>query len=240
MKTALVTGSSKGIGKQIAIDFLKEGYFVFLNYGHDDLTANDLKDELKLISNNFKILKNDFSTKESIENFCSEILSSADEIDVLVLNAGATNRKNLDTITFEEWSSVMMTNLNAPFYIIKLLKEKIKYSGNIIFIGSILGIYSHAMSIPYAVSKAGLHMLAKSLIKEFCEEKIRVNVIAPGFVDTPWQKAKPQEQRKRIEDKTALKRFAKVEEISNAVQFVVNNGFVNGAILSLDGGYCYK
>lgn len=134
----------------------------------------------------------------------------------------------------------MMTNLNAPFYIIKLLKEKIKYSGNIIFIGSILGIYSHAMSIPYAVSKAGLHMLAKSLIKEFCEEKIRVNVIAPGFVDTPWQKAKPQEQRKRIEDKTALKRFAKVEEISNAVQFVVNNGFVNGAILSLDGGYCYK
>ena len=155
MKTALVTGSSKGIGKQIAIDFLKEGYFVFLNYGHDDLTANDLKDELKLISNNFKILKNDFSTKESIENFCSEILSSADEIDVLVLNAGATNRKNLDTITFEEWSSVMMTNLNAPFYIIKLLKEKIKYSGNIIFIGSILSFAEYEILFIIKITSSG-------------------------------------------------------------------------------------
>ncbi len=240
MKTAIVTGSSKGIGKQIAIDFLKKDYFVFLNYGHDDLAINDLKEELKSFSSNFKILKNDFSTKESVEKFCSEIISYTKDIDVLVLNAGTTNRNNLDTITFEEWNSVMMTNLNAPFYMVKLLKENIKHSGNIIFIGSILGVYPHAMSIPYAVSKAGLHMLAKSLVKEFCDEKIRVNVVAPGFVDTPWQKKKPQEQRKRIEDKTALGRFAKIDEISDAVQFIVNNGFINGTILSLDGGYCYK
>lgn len=116
----------------------------------------------------------------------------------------------------------------------------IKNNGNIVFIGSIFGKYPHSMSIPYSVSKAGIHMLAKSLVKEFCEQKVRVNVVAPGFVDTPWQKNKPQDQRKRIEDKTALHRFAQIEEISNAIQFVVNNGFVNGAILSLDGGYCYK
>lgn len=240
MKNAVVTGSSKGIGKQIGIDLLRNGYFVFFNYGHDDSSAKELEQELKSISNNFKIIKNDFSTKENIEKFCLEIISSADEIDVLVLNAGATNRNNLDTITFEEWSSVMMTNLNAPFYIIKMLRNVIKYNGNIIFIGSVLGKYPHSMSIPYSVSKAGVHMLAKSLVKEFCEEKIRVNVVAPGFVDTPWQKNKPQDQRKRIEDKTALHRFAQVEEISNAVQFVINNNFINGAIVPIDGAYCYK
>ena len=240
MKTALVTGSTQGIGKQVGIDLLKAGYHVIFNYGHNDEGAKELEKEISLFSKNFSIIKNDFSTEENIYKFVSDVKQIINHLDVLVLNASITNKNNIEDLTFSEWNDVIMTNLTAPFFLVKSFKNLIKTNGNIIFIGTILGLFPHSISIPYGVSKAAIHMLAKSLVKEFCENKIRVNVIAPGFVDTPWQKNKAPDHRKRIEDKIALHRFATVEEISNSVHFVINNNYVNGAILQLDGAYDYK
>lgn len=240
MKYAVVTGSSKGIGKQVGIDFLKQGYHVIFNYGHDDSVLAELNNELAIISSNYTIIKNDFSCMEKIENFVLQVNKIVDKIDVLVLNTAMTNRKTFDTLTMDEWNEVLTTNLTSPCFLIQKLKNKIKQNGNIIFIGAMLGEVPHAISIPYGVSKAGVHILAKYLVKEFCEDNIRVNVVAPGFVETPWQKNKPVEQRKRIEEKIALKRFATPEEISDAVMFIVNNGYINGAILDINGAYCYK
>lgn len=240
MKYAVITGSSKGIGKQIGIDLLKQGYFVVFNYGHDDSVIPALSEELTQISNNFKIIKNDFSTIEHIENFVKTVCSITDNIDVLVLNSAMTDRTDFEKLTIEQWNKVLMTNLTSPCFLVQKFKNLIEKNGNIIFIGALLGLVPHAISIPYGVTKAGLHMLAKYLVKEFCEDNIRVNVIAPGFVETPWQKNKPEDLRKRIEDKIALHRFATPEEISDAALFIINNNYMNGAILNIDGCYSYK
>lgn len=103
-----------------------------------------------------------------------------------------------------------------------------------------MGIHPHAMSISYGVSKAGLHFLTKYLVKYFGDRNITVNAICPGFVDTPWQKNKTLDHRERIEDKIALGRFAEPEEIAQLVNSVLENGYINGSILNIDGGYDFK
>lgn len=240
MKYAVVTGATKGIGKQIGIDLLKLGYFVIFNYGHDDSIIEDLNLELLRISDKFKIIKNDCSNIEKISSFVKEVSNINKYIDVLILNAATTDRTNFENLTIEQWNNVLTTNLTSPCFLVQKFKHLIRKNGNIIFTGSLLGTVPHAISIPYGVSKAGLHMLAKYLVKEFCEENIRVNVVAPGFVETPWQRNKPKDLRKRIEGKIALHRFATPEEISDVILFIINNNYINGAIMKIDGGYVYK
>lgn len=120
------------------------------------------------------------------------------------------------------------------------LSDYIVRGGKVIFIGAVMGIYPHAVSIPYAVSKAGLHMLSKQLVKHLSPHGITVNTVVPGFVDTLWQKDKPLEQRKRIENKIALKRFAVPEEVAQLCWDISQNDYVNGSLLKIDGGYCYE
>lgn len=240
MKYAVVTGSSKGIGKQTGIDLMKKGYFVFFNYGHDESVVESLKSELSQISENYEIIKNDFSSFEKIQKFTEDVRKITEVVDVLVLNVATTDRTKFEEMTMDSFNKVLMTNLTAPCFLVQQFKKFVPNGGNIIFIGAMLGRVPHALSVSYGVSKAGLHMFAQYLVKEFCEQKIRVNVVAPGFVETPWQNNKPEEIRKNIENKISLHRFATPEEISDAVLFVINNTYINGSIVNMDGGYCYK
>ena len=240
-KTAIVTGSTKGIGKAIGLSLLKEGYYVIFNYASSEETASYLDTELsKEYSNQYEIIKADLSTIEGVTTFANEITKNHKEIHCLILNNGTTSRKTLDEITHEEWNTVLSTNLTAPLFLIQKLNPYLQHDGRIIFIGSLMGKYPHSLSIPYGISKAGVHMMAKYLVKEFAPRKITVNVIVPGFVDTPWQKDKPAEIRKSIESKVALERFALPEEIADLCLSVIKNGYINGAELVIDGGYCYK
>jgi NAD(P)-dependent dehydrogenase (short-subunit alcohol dehydrogenase family) len=154
-----------------------------------------------------------------------------------VLNTAITNRKAFEDISFNEWNAVMDTNLNIPFFIVQKLSGMIKNYGRIIFIGALMGIFPHAMSISYAVSKAGLHMLSKSLVKVFKERNITVNAIAPGFIDTDWQLSKDADHRKRIEDKIALNRFGHPEEVAQICIGIIENQYINGSIIDINGGY---
>ena len=158
----------------------------------------------------------------------------------MILNAGATNRNSFSDMTIDEWNYVINVNLTMPFFIVQSLVDCIIKGGSILFIGAVMGIYPHAISIPYAVSKAGVHMLSRQLVKHLAPYKITVNTIAPGFVDTPWQKSKPLEQRIRIENKIALKRFALPEEIAQLCWDISQNAYINGSLLEIDGGYCYE
>lgn len=236
-RNVVVTASTKGIGYAIAKKFLENGDRVILNYSTDDSIINKIDKELEKYKGKYEIIKEDLSSIENIEDFDKKIKKIFKKIDILILNAGITNRKNLEEITYEEYMKVMDINLNMPFYLVKKLEKDIKENGNIIFIGSVMGLYPHAISIPYAVSKAGIKMLAESLVKFFKERKIRVNTIAPGFIDTPWQKNKEIEHRKRIENKIALRRFGLPEEVANLCYHVVENDYINGATLKIDGGY---
>lgn len=239
-KTAIVTGSTRGIGLAIAKELLDNGYFVFLNYAQNVSEAKNAEEFLKSsYSGNFDIIQQELKDKESVDQFYEKIIKTETEIDVLVLNAGITDRTKWSELTWDGWNRVMDVNLNAPAALIRSFDKHFREGGNIIFIGSVLGNYAHSVSVPYSVSKAAIHTLTKALVKEYCERGIRVNAICPGFTETEWQKNKSKEQRDRICNKISLHRFAKVEEISEIVINVINSTYINGALIEADGGYIY-
>ena len=161
-------------------------------------------------------------------------------IDLLVLNAGITDRTKWRELTWEKFQRVMNVNVNVPAEIIRRLDSTLNAGGNIIMISSAMSVYPHAVSVPYTVSKSAVNGLVKALVKEYCDRNIRVNAVLPGFVDTTWQKSKPADQRQRICDKTALHRFAEPEEIAQVITSIINLGYINGALIPVDGGYCYR
>lgn len=237
----LVTGGTKGIGKAIVLKYLHQGCYAIITYSSDDETAELFQRELDVnYKDKYEIIKADLSKIEEVKIMCNIIRCKYRKIDYLILNAGATNRNSFSDMTIDEWNYVINVNLTMPFFIVQSLVDCIIKGGSILFIGAVMGIYPHAISIPYAVSKAGVHMLSRQLVKHLAPYKITVNTIAPGFVDTPWQKSKPLEQRIRIENKIALKRFALPEEIAQLCWDISQNAYINGSLLEIDGGYCYE
>ena len=241
MNIVLVTGGTKGIGKAIVLKYLHQGCYAIITYSSDDETAELFQRELDVnYKDKYEIIKADLSKIEEVKIMCNIIRCKYRKIDYLILNAGATNRNSFSDMTIDEWNYVINVNLTMPFFIVQSLVDCIIKGGSILFIGAVMGIYPHAISIPYAVSKAGVHMLSRQLVKHLAPYKITVNTIAPGFVDTPWQKSKPLEQRIRIENKIALQRFALPEEIAQLCWDISQNAYINGSLLEIDGGYCYE
>jgi 3-oxoacyl-[acyl-carrier protein] reductase len=239
MKRALVTGGTKGIGLAISKMLLHEGYFVTATYANDVASAEVCAQTLRDISTNFEIIKADQSNKDEIKILVKHLLERR-EINCIICNAGITQRKSMLDITEEEWEEVMTVNVNVPFFIIRDLYNIIPNGSRIIFIGSEMAIHPHGTSLAYGVSKTAVHALATNLVKFFEDTGTTVNAVAPGFVETEWQSTKPEHIRQNICNKTAVKRFASVEEIADAVRFCINNAFVNGSIIEVSGGYCYK
>lgn len=240
MKTAIVTGGTKGIGAAIVEMLLADGYKVITTYGSDDGAARKFVQSRPEYSVGQLIVeKVNQEDMAQIAHFTDK-LKLYGRIDCLICNAGATLRKNIDAITNEDWERIMMVNVNSNLYLVRDLFNELSSNARIIFIGSLMGIYPHGTSLAYGVSKSAVHALAKNLVKFFEGTGTTVNTIAPGFVETEWQKDKPEQIRKNIYAKTAQKRFATVYEIVSAVKFCIGNAFVNGAIIEISGGYCYK
>jgi len=237
MKVAVVTGSTKGIGKAIAEKLLHEGYYVVVNYANDDTGRDAFIEEFQAFEGQYCIIKNDFQNEKLLDEFVEAITTRFREIDVLVANAGVTDRTQWKEMSMEQWNRVLHTNLTVPAFLTQKLGHRMKSGGSVLYIGSILGEYAHSLSIPYGVSKAGLHFLAKSLVKEYASQDITVNAICTGFTDTEWQQKKSEEQRIRIQRKIALRRFAEPEEIASLALELINNRYITGAVVNIDGGY---
>lgn len=240
MKYAVVTGGTKGIGLGIVKILLERGFHVFTNYARDEEAAKRVELEIEQWKDRLSIVQADQSDKVSFARFVQIVKSKAESINCIVCNAGMTIRKPNMEITDEQWEQVMQVAVNSHFYLIRDCHEMIEPDSRIIFIGSMMGVLPHGTSLPYGVSKAAVHALAKNLVKEFEGTGTTVNAIAPGFVETEWQKNKPQHIRENIYGKTAIKRFATVNEIANAVAFCLDNQFVNGSVIEVSGGYCFK
>ena len=236
MKYALITGSTKGIGLAISKKLIDRGYFVYMNYAHDDTAAK----AVAIPDDRYCIVKADLSTPAGAESLIGTVLNKKTELDCLILNAGATCRKPFGNIEYDNWNTVMNTNVSIPFLICQKMYPIMTEHGSILFIGSDMGIYPHAVSPAYSVSKAAKHMLARSLVKEFVNKNIRVNAIAPGFIDTEWQKEKPDWMRDKINEKIALKRFGTPEEVADACLSAIENSYINGAVIQVDGGYYFE
>ena len=239
MKSAIVTGATRGIGLATAEMLLHEGYHVTVTYAYDEDSVQPCRERLSAVSEAFEILWVDQTSKKEMHDFAMKMREKG-HIDCLVCNAGMTLRKGLQEIDEEGWERVMQMNVNSNVYLIRDLFDFIPHGSRIIFTGSLMGLLPHSVSLSYGVTKAAVLALAKNLVKFFEDTGTTVNAIAPGFVETEWQKNKPQEIRNNIYNKTAIKRFADPKEIADAVRFCINNAFVNGSIIEVSGGYCFK
>ena len=230
-KYAIVTGGTSGMGFGVAKMLITKGYKVFATYIGDDL---DEKVE------NLETIKVDQSCREEVYEFIRYIKSRIEHLDCLVCNAGVSIRSSFTEMKDSEWDIMMEVALNSHYIMIREFFSIIPNNSRILFTGSQMGLHPHAMVLAYGVSKASVHALCKNLVKEFEGTGTTVNTIVPGFVDTPWQKAKPEEIKQNIYKKTAIHRFASVDEIVDAFRFCIDNPFVNGSLIEVNGGYCYK
>lgn len=236
-KYALVTGSTRGIGKEIGRQLLEKGYHVIFHYGSDERQAELLREEFSDQPGFLDVWMQDMSKTEKMKDIRVRVEEMGGVLDVLVLNASTSDYSKFGNIRQEDWERVMNVNLNSPFFLVQELAPYIRDGGSIIFISSIHGKYPHGSSISYAVSKAAVLQLSRCLVKEFASRHITVNSILPGYVDTEWQRKKTVERQQLLQEKNAARRFGRPEEIARLCMEVIENRFINGSLLSIDGGY---
>ncbi len=239
MKTAFISGGTKGIGKSVGKRLLEEGWNIILTYFSDEEVAKDLLCNLQILYPQSKIdvLRVDCGDLNSITIIEDYLIRNNIYLDAILFNAGATDRSIFSEISVENWQHVFDVNVNFPTFLLQKLMSRLKDQSSIIFTGSLMGVHPHSLSLSYGVTKAAVHALVKNLVKVFSTQKIRVNAVAPGFVNTEWQKAKPNEQKMSINKKIALERFGEPSELADAYWFLINNSYINGEILVVDGGY---
>ena len=231
MKTAIVTGGTSGIGLGVSKMLISKGYHVYATYIGPDFQE---------LLDNFEPIKVDQSDRTQLYAFIEQIKERCSSVDCIVCNAGMSIRKSFTDTTDKDWDTMMEVAVNSHYILVRELYSLIPEGSRIIFTGSQMGIMPHATVLSYGVTKAAVHALAKNLVKEFEGTGTTVNAIVPGFVETPWQKEKPQEIKQNIYRKTAIHRFATVEEVVDAYRFCLDNPFVNGSLIEVNGGYSYK
>lgn len=235
-KVALVTGGSRGIGKACAIELAKAGCDVIINYAGNEEAANKTVQELKALGSNAKAIKFDVSNQELVEAAIKEIMDEYKRIDILVNNAGITRDGLFMRMNAQNWLDVINTNLNSAYYVSNpVAKIMIKQrSGAIVNMASISGIYGNAGQANYSTAKAGLIGMTKALAKELASRNIRVNAVAPGFIQTDMTKDLPQEQ---IVERIPLKRLGEPEDIAKTVKFLALDAtYITGQVIGVDGG----
>jgi len=231
MKNAIVTGGTSGIGLGVAKMLLEKGYRVFATY-----VGEDFKEEMT----NFIPVKIDQTQRQQVYQFIDLVKTQCETVDCIVCNAGITIRKSFTETTDDDWDRMLEVAVNSHYIMIRELYSLIPHGSRILFTGSQTALHPHATVLGYGVAKTAVHGMVKNLVKEFDGTGTTVNAVVPGFVNTPWQKEKPEEIKQNIYRKTAIHRFASIDEVVSAFQFCLENPFVNGSLIEVNGGYCYK
>ena len=239
-KIALITGGTRGIGKQIALTFAKEGYNIALNYRTENEDLKNTKKEIE--ENNVKCFtfQGDVTNFKDCEQFVKQIVEEFGNIDVLVNNAGITRDTLLMRMKEEDFKQVIDTNLIGTFNVTKnvisyMMKAR---SGRIINISSVVGISGNAGQTNYAASKAGIIGFTKSLAKEVASRNITVNAVAPGFIETQMTDVLKDDIKEEIAKKIPLKRMGTPQDVANVVKFLASNdsSYITGQVINIDGG----
>lgn len=241
-KNVLITGGTRGIGEAISREFAKKGYNLIINYINSKEKAEKLKTELETEFNiSVLTIQGDLSEEKAIENMVDIAMDKFGKVDVLVNNAGIVIDKEFKDRTIEDWKQTLNINLIAPFILTKLIgKEMVKNKGGaIINISSTNGINTYyPTSVDYDASKSGLISLTYDSAVELAPY-VRVNCIAPGWVNTEMNKELPEDFVKEETERILVKRFAEPEEIAKVATFLASDdaSFINSTIIKVDGGW---
>ena len=239
MKTAFVTGGSRGIGKAIAIE-LGNNFHVVVGYSNSEDKANDVAKDIISSGGSASTVRVDISNSESVDEAFISIEKDYTSVDVLINNAGVTKDNILPRMKKDEWLEVIQTNLTGSFYTSqRAIKPMMKNKwGRIIFISSVVGISGNQGQANYAASKAGLIGLAKSISKEMGSRNITSNVVAPGYIETDMTSFLDDQNKENIIEQLSIKRIGKPEDISNVVSFLCNeeSEYITGQVIPVDGG----
>ena len=241
MKTAIITGASKGIGAEIARRLNELGYNLVLNYRNSTASMDEL---IKSFANKDTInltVKCDISNFEDAKNLIETAFENFKTVDVLINNAGVTKDNLLAMMTEEEFDSVIDTNLKGTFNCCKHIAKKMmkqKY-GRIINISSVVGLMGNAGQVNYAASKAGIIGMTKSMARELARKNILVNAIAPGFIQTEMTDKIPEEIKVEMMKNIPLQRLGSTSDIADAVEFLISekSSYITGQVLSVNGGF---
>ena len=238
-KVAIVTGASKGIGREIAKTLAKNEIKVIANYNNSEKEAKELKEELKTEGIEIDIIKADVSTREGTNKLAQYALEKYKKIDILINNAGISEYKLFTDETDEDWQRVINTNLYSAFAMSQEVIPSMVHQKNglIINMSSAWGVVGGALEVIYSVSKAGIDGLTKALAKELGPSNIRVNSIAPGMINTKMNSNLNEEEIKNLKEETPLGKIGEPKDIAKCIKWLIEDEFTTGQIISINGGW---
>lgn len=239
-QVVLVTGGSRGIGKEIALKYAENGYNVAINYISDKTDTVKLEKEFKEKGAESLVAKADVSKAEEVEEFVKKVIEKFGRIDVLVNNAGITRDTLLMRMKEEDFDKVIEINLKGTFLVTKAVTPYMmkKRNGRIINLSSVVGVTGNAGQCNYSASKAGIIGFTKSVAKELASRNIRANAVAPGFIDTDMTSVLSDEIKANINVQIPMKRMGTAREIANVVYFLGSeeSSYITGQVINIDGG----
>ena len=239
-KVAVVTGASRGIGRQIAISMAKEGAVVIVNYNGSAAKAEDVVKKITEAGGQAEAVQCNVSDYSAAEVFLKDIISRYKRIDILVNNAGITADKLLLRMTEADFDNVLATNLKGAFFCTKAACRFMMHQryGRIISVSSVVGLHGNAGQANYAASKAGLIGLTKSAAKEYAARNITANAVAPGFIATDMTAVLSEPARAAAEAAIPAGKIGHAEDVAAAVAFLAGEqaGYITGQVLCVDGG----
>ena len=243
-KTALITGAARGIGKQIALAYAKEG----CNIAFTDLELNEAaqatRDEIAALGVKVQFYASNAADFEAAHKVVEQVVADFGQLDILVNNAGITRDTLLMRMTEQMWDSVIQVNLKSAFNFTHAVTPIMmrQRSGSIISLSSVVGINGNAGQANYAASKAGIIALTKSVAKELGGRGIRANAIAPGFILTDMTKALPEETLKQFVTMIPMRRGGEPEEVAKVALFLASDlsSYVSGQVIQVNGAKAYN
>src|SRR4051812_10711482 len=217
-KTALVTGASRGIGREIALELARQGVDVVVNYAGSEAKAREVVEEIKGLGREAIAIQCDVSNSESVTNMVKETVDHFGKIDILVNNAGITRDNLLMRMKENEWDDVMSTNLKGVFLCTKAVTRQMMKQrfGRIINISSVVGLIGNPGQANYVAAKVGVIGLTKTAARELASRGITVNAIAPGFIETDMTAVLGEETREQMLSQIPLGRFGSAEDVAGA------------------------
>jgi len=239
-KVSFITGAARGIGKEIAIQFAKEGSDLAICDVNEEMLAETKKEIESLTGRKVITGKVDVTSPEEVNGFIKKILDNFDSLDILVNNAGITRDNLLIRMSESEWDTVLNVNLKGAFNCIKavtrpMMKAK---AGKIINMASIIGIMGNAGQANYSASKGGLIALTKTAAKEFGSRNININAIAPGFIQTDMTDKLGDEAKERLLELIPLRCMGSAEDVAKLALFLASDDskYITGQVVQVDGG----